>query len=159
MDGFQQFGSGQAGIFDLHHLVAAVVHHFCVAGHEAVLDREFVQLRARVSVRHRNLNCFHVEFLGEVDRILDGLATFSRQANDEISVDHQSQLVTILGELAGALDGRAFLDVLQNLLIARLVTHDQEPASRFFHGLQRLVIGGDTRGARPGEAQRLQLGA
>ena len=41
---------------------------------------------------------------------------FSGQAEDEISVHHQPQLVAILGELAGAFDGRAFLDVLQNLL-------------------------------------------
>jgi len=72
-------------------------------------------------MRHRNLNRFHVEFLGELDRVLDGLAAFSRQAEDEVSVHYEAEFVAILGELAGALDGCAFLDVLENLLIARLI--------------------------------------
>ena len=30
VDGFQKFIGGQAGILDLRHLVAAVIHHLCV---------------------------------------------------------------------------------------------------------------------------------
>ena len=71
----------------------------------------------------------------------------------------QAQLVTVLGELAGMLEGRALLDVLQNLLIAGFVAHDEQPASGFLHRLERFVIGGDARSAGPGQAQRLQLGA
>ena len=74
-------------------------------------------------------------------------------------MDDQSQLVAILGELAGALDGGTLLDVLQNLLIARFVADDQQTASRFFHRLEGFEVGGHARGARPGQAQRLQLGA
>jgi len=74
-------------------------------------------------------------------------------------VHYEAEFVAILGELAGALDGCAFLDVLENLLIARLIAHDQQPASGFFHGLERFKIGRDARGTRPGQAQRLQLGA
>src|SRR5450759_4234048 len=159
MDCLKDFRGGQTRILDLHHLVSAIVDHFCVAGHKAIFYREFVQFSSRVSMRHRNLDRLYVEFLGEVDRVLDGLASFSRQSEDEISVDYESQLVAILGELAGALDGRAFLDVLQNLLIARFVAHNQEPAARVFHGLERFEVGCDSRCARPGQAQRFQLGA
>ena len=67
------------------------------------------------------------------------------------------ELVAVLGELAGALDGGALLDVLQDLLIARLVADDEQAAAGFLHGLQRLVIGGDARGAGPGQPERLQL--
>ena len=56
-------------------------------------------------------------------------------------------------------DGRALLDVLEDLLIARFVADDQQPAAGLLHRLQGVVIGGDARGAGPGEVQRLQLGA
>ena len=54
-------------------------------------------------------------------------------------------------------DGGALLDVLEDLLVARFVAHDQQAAAGFLHGLQGVVIGGDARGAGPGEIQRLQL--
>ena len=88
-----------------------------------------------------------------VSRVLAG------QAEDEIAVNDQAELVAILGELAGALDGGALLDVLQNLRIAGFVADDQQAASGFLHRLQRFEVGGDARGAGPGQAQRLQLGA
>ena len=79
------------------------------------------------------------------------------QTENEVAMDDQSELLAVLGELARALDGRALLDVLQDLLIARLVADDEQPASGFLHRLQRLVVGGHARRARPGQLQRLQL--
>ena len=63
------------------------------------------------------------------------------------------------GEVARALDGGALLDVLEDLRVAGLEADDQQAAAGFLHGLERLVVGGDARGAGPGEAQRLQLRA
>ena len=79
------------------------------------------------------------------------------QAEDEVAVDHQAELVAVAGEVQRALDGCALLDVLEDLRVARLVADDQQAAAGFLHRLQRLVVGGDARGAGPGEAQRLQL--
>ena len=62
-----------------------------------------------------------------------------------------------LGEVAGALDGGALLDVLEDLRIAGLEADDEQAAAGFAHGLERVVVGGDARGAAPGEAQRLEL--
>src|SRR6516165_2148035 len=74
-------------------------------------------------------------------------------------MDDEPKLVAVLGELARAFDRRAFLDVLQNLRITRLVADDQQAAARLLHGLERLVISGDARSAGPRQAQRFQLGA
>ncbi len=52
MNCLKNFRRGQARILDLDHLVPGVVDHFCVAGHEAILHRMFVQLSSRVSMGH-----------------------------------------------------------------------------------------------------------
>ena len=141
-------------------LVAAFVDHLrAFIQDEAVGFGVVVKLGARIGVRHRNLDGFHVEFLGEVDGAANGLLGLAGQAEDEVAVDDQAELLAVLGELARALDGGALLDVLQNLRVARLVADDEQAAAGFLHGFQRLVVGGDARGARPGHLQRLQLGA
>ena len=151
--------AGRSGILDLRHLMSAFVDHLGVGDHEAVLHRVVVEFGARVGVSHRHLNGLDVEFLGEVDGVANGFAGLAGQSQDEIAVDDQTELVAILGELAGAFDGRALFDVLEDLRIARLVADDQQPAAGFLHRLEGFVIGGDARGAGPGQAQRLQLGA
>ena len=108
-------------------------------------------------MRDRDLNGFDVQLLGEVDGVADGFLGLAGQAEDEVAVDHQSELVAILGELARTFDGGALLDVLQDLRIARFIAHDQQAAACFLHRLQRLVVGGDARGAGPRHVQRLQL--
>ena len=69
--------------------------------------------------------------LAKVMVLLDGLVRFAGQSEDEVAVDDEAELVAILGELPGTLDGCALLDVLQNLRVAGLVAHDQRrhPAS------------------------------
>ncbi len=71
----------------------------------------------------------------------------------------KAQLLAICREAARHVDGRALLDVLQNLLVARFVADDQQAATRFLHRLQSVVVGRDARSAAPGEVQSLQLGA
>ena len=98
-----------------------------------------------------------VEFLGEVDGGANGFLGFAGKSEDEVAVDEQAELLAVLGELARAFDGGALLHVLQDLRIAGLVADDEQAASGFLHRLQRFVVGGDARGARPGHLQRLQL--
>ncbi len=102
---------------DLRHLVAAFVDHFVVADHEAVLDGEVVKFRARVGVRDGNLDGFDVEFLGKVDRTTNRLVCFAGEAEDEVSVNRQAQLMAVFCKLFGTLDGGALLDVFENLRI------------------------------------------
>ena len=69
----------------------------------------------------------------------------------------QAELLAVGGEALRHVDGGALLDVLEDLLVARFVAHDQQAAAGFLHGLERVVIGGDARGAGPGEVERLEL--
>ena len=79
--------------------------------------------------------------------------------DDVIAVHQQAELLAVGGEALGHLHGGALLDVLEDLRIARFVAHDQQAAAGLLHGLQGVVIGGDARGAGPGELQRLELAA
>ena len=94
----------QTRILDLSQLVSAFVHHLCVRHHETILHRVIVKFGSRISVSHRNLDSLHVQFLGKVNCVVDGFAGLARQAENEVAMDHQAQLVAILGELAGAFD-------------------------------------------------------
>ena len=68
-----------------------------------------------------------------------------------------AELLAVFHELAGLLDARALLDVLEDLWIARLETHNQQAASGILHRLERFVVGVNSRGARPRRLERLQL--
>src|SRR6202789_539038 len=147
---------GEAGVFDVCHLVAAVVGHGLV-GDEAVDLGVVEELGAREGVGDGDLNSLAVELLGEVDGVADGLFGLAGEAEDEVAVDDQAKLVAVAGEVASALDGGTFLDVLEDLRVAGLVADDEETAASFFHGFESVKVGGDARGAGPGEAEGLQL--
>ena len=108
-------------------------------------------------MRDGDLDGFAIERLGEVDGVADRFLGLAGQAEDEVGVNGEAEVVAVLGEVARALDGGALLDVLENLRIAGLEADDEQAAAGFVHGLQRVVVGGDARGAAPGEAERLQL--
>src|SRR2546427_1020167 len=101
-----------------------------------------VQFSSGIRVRDRHLDRFHIQFFRKVQRALDGLLRFSGEADDEVAVDLDSDLLAILGELPRHLDGRALLDVPQNLWIARFIADDKEPRSRIRHSLQGLIVTG-----------------
>jgi hypothetical protein len=73
----------------------------------------------------------HVQRLGEVDGVADRLLGLAGQAEDEVAVNGQAEVVAVLGEVARALHGGALLDVLEDLRIAGLEADDQQrqPAS------------------------------
>ena len=76
-------------------------------------------------MRDRDLDGFNVQLFRELDGVLDGLASLAWQAENKVAVHDQAELVAVLGELAGMLQGRTLFDVLQNLLIAGFVPDDK----------------------------------
>src|SRR5215467_15654037 len=105
----------QAGVFNVSELMSAFVDHLAVRDHESVLDGVVIKLGARICVRDGNLNGFDVELLGESNGVVNALVRLAGQTHDEVAVNSEPELVAILSELAGTLDGCALLDVLQNL--------------------------------------------
>src|SRR6185437_10491725 len=148
---------GQARVFDVRHLMAAAVFHLFV-GDEVVALGEVVELGAGVGVRYGDLDGFAVKRLGEVDGVADGLLGFAGEAEDEVGVDNQAEVVAVLDELTRALDGGALLDVLEDLRVAGLEADDEQTAAGFLHGLEGVAVGGRARGAGPGDAERLEFG-
>ena len=140
MHGRKYFIRGKAGILNVGQLMSAFIDHLVVADNEPVLHGVVVELGSGIRVRHRNLDGFDVEFLGEGNGVIDGLRRFAGQTHDEVAVNDESELVAVFGELARTLDGGALLDVLQNLLIARFVADDEQTTSRFLHGLQSFEV-------------------
>src|SRR5579875_4226763 len=74
-------------------------------------------------------------------------------------MNDETEVVAVLDEVTGTLDGGPLLDVLQDLRIAGLEADDEQPAAGFLHGLQGLAVGSDARGAGPGDAERREFGA
>ena len=110
-----------------------------LVGDESVGLGVVVELRARIGVRNGDLDGFHIQRLGKVDGVADRLLRLAGQAENEVAVDRQAQVVAVLGKRPRALNGGALLDVLQNLRIARLKSHNQQPAAGFLHRLQRVA--------------------
>jgi hypothetical protein len=67
----------------------------------------------------------NIQLFCKSDRVVDGLASLSREADHEIAMDQETKLVAVPGELSGAFDGGALFDVLENMRVARLVTDNQ----------------------------------
>src|ERR1700722_2496534 len=150
---------GQARIFDVRELMSAFIDHGSVVDDETILRGIVIELGAGIGVGDRNLDGLDVKSLGEVDGVADRFLGFAREAEDEIAMDGEAKLMTIASEVAGPFHGRAFFNVLENLRIAGFKAHNQQPASRFTHGLEGFAICGYTGGAGPGELQRFQFRA
>src|ERR1700730_3433529 len=147
---------GKTGVFDVGHLVTATVLHLFV-GDEVITRGEVVELCAGVGMGHRDLDGLAVEGLGEVDGVANGFFRFAGETEDEVGVDDEAEVVAVLDEVAGTLDGGAFFDVLQDLWVTGLETDNEEAATCVLHGLEGVAVGGNARSAGPGNAERLQL--
>jgi hypothetical protein len=156
LDHFQDVLGGQTGVLDVGHLMPGFVGHSLV-GYEAILLRVVEELGAGESVRDGNLNGFHVQRFGKVDGVADRHPGFAGKPQDKVAVDGQTEIVAVLDEGACTFNGCTLLDVLEDLRIARLEADDEQTAARFFHRLQRVVVGSDTGVARPCEAKGLEL--
>src|SRR5258708_2992793 len=87
MYGIENLVSRQARILNVSELGATLVQHLRVLHHKTVAYRVIVKLGAGISVRHRDLDSFYVQLFCECNRVVDGLASLSRQSENEITVD------------------------------------------------------------------------
>lgn len=72
--------------------------------------------------RQRDLDGPGIEGLGIRDALQGSLLGVSREAYDERAMDVDAEVVSILREAASIVDAYAYLDLVENFLIARLVT-------------------------------------
>src|SRR5436190_21871722 len=98
---------------------------YCFRRHEVIAGELRVQLRSGISVSDGHLDCLDVEFLCEIERALDCLLRFSRQADDEVPVNPDADLFAVFSKFPGLFDCSALLDVLQDLRIARFKSDDK----------------------------------
>jgi len=111
----------------------------------------------RVGVRDGNLDGFAVERFREIDGVANRVLGFARQAEDEVGVDDEAEVVAVLDEVACTFDGGALLDVLEDLRIAGFEADDEQAAAGVLHGFEGVAAGRYARCARPGDAERLQF--
>src|SRR5438552_2758171 len=103
----------------------------------AILDRLLVQKRAGIGRRERDLNRVRIDLRRELDRLLDRFLGLAGKSEDESAVDRDAKLMAILGEAFGDVDQHALLDVMQDLLIARLITDQEQAQTVVLKYLQR----------------------
>src|SRR5271165_3180140 len=140
LDRLENFCVAEAGIVQRRDLHAVFVDEGSIGFVEpAVLHRLIVKESAGVGRGERNLDRVRIDLGGEADRLLDRLSGFSRQAHDERAVDPDAEFAAILGETPGDVDPHALLHVVQDLLIAGLVAHEQQPQAAVAQDLERLA--------------------
>ena len=114
-----------------------------------------VQFRAGIRRGDRNLNRERIDLLREPDRLFDRLLRFDRQPDHERPVHPDAELAAIAHELARGIEHQAFLDPVQDLLIAGFEADQQQPQPVIAQLLQRFVIQMRARIAGPRELQLL----
>src|SRR5262247_681160 len=107
-------------------------------------------------MRDRDLEGFRVQLLGICDCLTDRFARFTRQSDDEISMDPDARAFAVLDKLQSALCSDSFLDILEDLFISGLEADNEKSAAGIPHDPQGLVIEMGTRCARPLEFERFQ---
>ena len=147
------------GIFEGALLEAVVLHQVrLVPLHEpAVLAGHLVKLGAGIRRGEADLHAEDVQLLREADGLLDGLLRLDRQAEDEGAVNDHAGLVAGLGEAAHLVEGDAFLDVPENLLVAALVADQEQPQAGILERLDGVVVQVGAAVAAPGQAERREL--
>jgi hypothetical protein len=108
-------------------------------GDESILFDEVEELGAGEGMGDGDLNGLAIELLGELDGVTDRCLGFAGKTEDEITMYDEPKLMAVPDEAAGALDGGALLDVLEDLRIAGLEADDQQPAASFFHSLEGVL--------------------
>src|SRR5215469_2579244 len=89
VDHLQHVFAWQARILNLRQLVAAIIHHALVANDEAVLFGKVIELCARISMGDGDLNGLNIELLGKINSVANGLAGFTREAKNKVSMHYQ----------------------------------------------------------------------
>src|SRR6516225_1820541 len=91
----------------------------------AVLCRLIKKEGAGIRRRERNLDRMRIDLVCRPQREIKKLLGLSWQSHDEGAVDHDAELVAILGKSACDVDQDSLLDVVQYLLIAGLIADQQ----------------------------------
>jgi len=98
--------------------MAHLVGHIFDLGEEVVLLHIVVEFGSGIRMSDRNLNRLRVELFGELDCPFDRLGGLSGSPMMKSPCTHYAELLAVFHELTGLLDGRALLDVLEDLRIA-----------------------------------------
>src|SRR5215510_2706885 len=107
-------------------------------------------------MRDRDLEGFRVQLLGIGDCLTNRFARFTRQSDDEISMNPDACAFAVLDKLQSALRRDSFLDILENLFVSGLEADNKKSAAGISHDSQGLVIKMGTRCARPLEFERFE---
>ena len=106
-----------------------------------------------------DLDGFGIKLPGEVKRPLNGFLGFAGKANDEVTMDGDAYSLAVFDEGAGHFQRGAFLDIPENLGVARFKAHNKQPRARVGHGFQRFVVAMAARRTGPAKAKGLELPA
>ena len=92
-----------------------------------VFQRLAVQERPGIRRGQRYLDRMRIDLGGETNRLLDRFLGLAGKAENEGPVDRDPELAAILGKAAGDVDPHPLFDVVEDLLVARLVADQQQP--------------------------------
>ena len=90
----------QAGILQVRQLVAAGVGDR-LTGKKTFAHALIVKLGSGIGVGHGDLDRLAIEFLGVINRLLDGFFGLARKADDEVAVNVNPDLLAVLHEVRG----------------------------------------------------------
>src|SRR5437764_12577678 len=93
---------------------------------ESLRRHAVVKLGTGHGMRQGDLNGFAIQFLGEVDGLLNGLSRLAGQSDDEVAVHPDSIFAAMLAEVSRHLQRCALFDVLQDLCVTRFESHDEQ---------------------------------
>ena len=98
-----------------------------------------------------------IDLLGEIQRLLDRLAGFAGEPQNEGAVDDDAELVAVFGEAAGKIHPHALLDVDQDLLIAGFVADQEQTQAIILHDFEGLARNIGLGVARPRDPELAKL--
>src|ERR1700726_4561285 len=111
-----------------------------------------IKICAGIRCGYRHLESVWIDFTGKPDRLLDRLLRLTGQAENKGAVDDDAELVAVFAELPRDINPHSLLDVVQNLLVARLITYEQQPQPVVAHSLKQLPRDISLGVAGPGDA-------
>src|SRR5262245_9094427 len=112
----------QVRIADGTHLEAAVVDQ-PLRLEPSFAARLLVERRARIGRGERDLDGVGIDLAREADGLLDALARLSGQAEDERTVQRDAERLAVAREAPRHIEPHSLLNVVEDLLITRLVAH------------------------------------
>ena len=133
------------------------VHELRVARKPAILLRLAVKLGAGIRRGEADLQGERVDLFRKLDGLADRLPRLAGQAEDEGAVDGDAELFAVRRELPRLLQPDAFLDVVEDALVAAFVADEEQPQPGVAHRFQGLVIHVRPRVAAPGQAEFAEL--